>query len=397
MLGYLVLVVRYQFMHNLGLALFGLIALFWLTYGLRSACCAFQLPWLKDFPAAENEVCPSISLLFGARDEEEKLPTALATLEEIDYPNLEIIAVDDRSADATGLLLDEFAARHRRMRAVHVASLPEGWLGKPHALQKGYEQSSGEWLLFTDADVRFRADTLRRAVALASAQKLDHLTLLCDVEMIGFWEKVLITFFGFSFQLAADPAGASNPRSRSYAGIGAFQLVRRTAYEAAGTHRRLALEVVDDMKLGKILKQAGFRSQAGVAQDYLTVRWHEGFGSLVRGVTKNFFAAAGFRLDMVLAQLLGLFFLDILPWLVLPFVHGWVLALAALSACMALAFHAGVALVMRVSPLYALTHPIGASVFGYMLVRSTVVTLWRGGVTWRDTFYPLEILRKGLV
>ena len=397
MLGYLVLVVRYQFMHILGLVLFGLIALFWLTYGLRSAYGAFQLPWLKDFPNAVNEACPRISLLFAARDEEEKLPAALATLEEIDYPNLEIIAVDDRSTDATGRTLDEFGARHPRLRAVHVASLPEGWLGKPHALQKGYEESSGEWLLFTDADVRFRADTLRRAISMVNSRKLDHLTLLCDVEMIGFWEKVLVTFFGFGFQLAADPAGASNPRSRSYAGVGAFQLVRRSAYEASGTHRRLALEVVDDMKLGKILKRAGFRSQAAVAQDYVTVRWHAGFGNLVRGVTKNFFAAAGFRLDMVVAQLLGLFCLDILPWAAIPFAHGRVLAFAAISVCMALAFHAGVAVVMRVSPLYALTHPVGAAVFSYMLVRSTVVTLWRGGVNWRDTFYPLEILRKGSV
>jgi cellulose synthase/poly-beta-1,6-N-acetylglucosamine synthase-like glycosyltransferase len=376
---------------------FGLITVFWLTYGIRSAYGALRLPWLKDFPPAEDNACPRISLLFAARDEEEKLPIALSTLEEIDYPNLEIIAVDDRSTDATGRILDEFAAKHPRLRAVHVASLPEGWLGKPHALERGYEQSRGEWLLFTDADVRFRADTLRRAVSLAEERKLDHLTLLCDVEMIGFWEKTLITFFGFGFQLAANPAGASNPRSRSYAGIGAFQLVRRSAYEASGTHRRLALEVVDDMKLGKIVKQAGFRSEAAVAQDYLIVRWHAGFGNLVRGVTKNFFAAAGFRLDMVLAQLLGLFCLDILPWAAIPFVRGWMLVLAGVSVCVALIYHAGVAAVMRVSPLYALTHPVGAAVFSYMLGRSTVVTLWRGGVTWRDTFYPLEILRKGSV
>ena len=395
MLGYLVHVVRHQSMHLFVLLLFGFITLFWLTHGMRMAYGALHLPWLKDFvPAADSE-CPQISLLFAARDEEEKMPGALATLIEIDYPNLEMIAVDDRSSDATGKILDEFATTHPRLHAVHITELPERWLGKPHALQRGFEESSGEWLLFTDADVRFRTDTLRRAISLARARQLDHLTLMGDVEMVGFWEKTLVPFFGLAFQLAADPAGVSNPRSKSYMGVGAFQLVRRTAYEASGTHKRLALEVVDDMKLGKILKQSGFRSAAAIAQDYVTVRWHAGFHNLVRGVTKNFFAAASYRLSTVVVQLLGVFCVDILPWIALPFVHGWVLALAAVSAFCGLVFHAGVASVMRVSPFYALTHPLGATIFSYMLLRSTVVTLWRGGVTWRETFYPLEMLRRG--
>jgi len=100
-------------MHLFGLLLFGFIAFFWLTHGIRVAYGAFRLPWLKDFAPAFNAECPRISMLFAARDEEEKLPAALATLMEIDYPNLEIIAVDDRSNDSTGRILDEFAAGHR--------------------------------------------------------------------------------------------------------------------------------------------------------------------------------------------------------------------------------------------------------------------------------------------
>src|SRR5271154_3391584 len=142
-------------MHLFGIFFFGLIALFWITYGLKVAYGAARLPWLKDFSPSPVSDCPRISLVFAARDEEEKLPAALATLAAIDYPNLEIIGVDDRSQDATGRILDDFAAAHARFRAVHVSELPPGWLGKPHALQKAYEVSSGELLLFTDADVRF--------------------------------------------------------------------------------------------------------------------------------------------------------------------------------------------------------------------------------------------------
>src|SRR5881275_317003 len=238
-------------MHVFGIGLFGLIALFWVTYGLRVAYGATRLPWVRDFLPAPDANCPRISLLFAARDEEEKLPAALATLMEIDYPELEVVAVDDRSQDATGRILDEFAAAHPRLRVVHVDTLPKGWLGKPHALQKAYEASTGEWLLFTDADVRFKPDVLRRAIALAKARNFEHLTLMGDVEMVGFWETVLITFFGMAFNIAIDPYRVANPHSRAYMGVGAFQLLRRAAYEASGMHRRLAMEVVDDMKLGK--------------------------------------------------------------------------------------------------------------------------------------------------
>src|SRR5882762_2904865 len=145
------------------LVLFGSIAFFWLIHGIRVGYGAIRLPWLRNFSPAADPDCPRISLIFAARDEEEKLPAALATLMEIDYPNLEVIAVDDRSNDATGRILDDYAAVNPRLRVVHVTDLPPGWIGKPHALQKAYEISAGEWLLFTDADVRFRPDVVRRA------------------------------------------------------------------------------------------------------------------------------------------------------------------------------------------------------------------------------------------
>jgi cellulose synthase/poly-beta-1,6-N-acetylglucosamine synthase-like glycosyltransferase len=185
-------------MHTFGLVVFSFVAAIWVFYGIRGAYGATKLPWVRDYEPAKDAACPGISLLFAARDEEEKLPASLATLAALDYPHLEIIAVDDRSQDATGRILDDFAAAHARFRAVHVSELPRGWLGKPHALQKAFDVSSGEWLLFTDADVSLKPDLLRRAMALAEQQNLDHLTLVCNVEMHGFWEKTLLTFFGLA-------------------------------------------------------------------------------------------------------------------------------------------------------------------------------------------------------
>jgi glycosyltransferase involved in cell wall biosynthesis len=384
-------------MHAFALVIFGGTAFVWIILGLRIAYGALKLPWLKDFSPINGTDIPRISLLFAARDEEEKLPGALATLGQLDYPGLEIIGVDDRSEDATGRILDDFAATHPRFRAIHVAELPAGWLGKPHGLQQAYEASSGEWLLFTDADVRFKVDVLRRAMTLAAERKLDHLTLFGDVEMVGFWEKVVVTFFGMAFHMATAPSEVINPKSGAYVGVGAFQLLKRSAYEAAGTHRRLAMEVVDDMKLGKIVKHAGFRSAVGIAQDSVVVRWHAGARNLINGVTKNFFAGSGFSVPRVAASILGLFVMNVLPFAGLVFGHGWMRIFAGICVVIALCMHAGVDIVMRASPLYCFTVPIGAVLFAYMLLRSTVYTLKQGGIIWRGTFYPLEALKRGAV
>jgi len=384
-------------MHFLGLFTFGIVALFWVTYGLKVAYGAVRLPWLRDYAPAVDADCPSISLIFGARDEQEKLPGALATLVAIDYPHLEIIAVDDRSSDTTPQILDDFAAQHPQLKVVHVRELPQGWLGKPHALQKGYEASSGELIVFTDADVKFERDSLRRVVTLLHMRGLDHLSLLGDVEQSGFWDTVFISFFGMGFQLATDPFSLTNPNSRSYAGVGAFQMLRRSAYEACGTHRRLAMEVIDDMKLGKLVKMARFRSGIAVAQKYVSVEWHVGLANLVRGVEKNFFAGAQFRVSTAAAQILALLVMNVLPFAGLFFGHGWIRTFAAVSVLIATCFHLGVDVVMRVSPLYCLTLPLGAIIVSYMILRSTIITLRQGGIVWRDTFYPLDELRRGLV
>jgi len=384
-------------MHIFAFVLSLLIASLWVLIGLQTAYGIRKLPRIRAISPAPDEQCPSISLLFAARDEEAKLPDALETLAELDYPQLEVIAVDDRSQDATGKIIDEFAASHPRFRAVHVTELPSGWLGKPHALQKAYEASSGDWLVLTDADVKFEKSSLRRAVALAQQGALDHLTLIANVEMRDFWETVALSFFGLAFYLGNAPHRVSNAKSAAYIGVGAFQLLKRSVYEQIGTHRKLAMEVVDDMKLGKLVKLGGFRSGVAIAEEFVSVRWHSGLGNVVRGVTKNFFAVFGYNLVFAAVILLGVVMLQLLPFAGVFLAHGWTRGFYTLAVLIMLGMHAGVDLANGVSPLYALTHPIGALLFCYMIVRSVVVTLWRGGVTWRGTFYPLKELKKGMV
>jgi glycosyltransferase involved in cell wall biosynthesis len=384
----------------------GLVTTLWAIQSLRAAVGMNRLPHVERFAPLAKDRCPRISIIFAARDEAEKLPGALATLLALDYPDYEVVAVDDRSSDATGRILDDFASRDTRLRVLHVTSLPPGWLGKPHALHLGQQASTADWLIFTDADVHFAPDLLGRGMAIALQQELDHLSLFAKMEMKGFWERVAMTYFAMGFAIGQEAWRTIDPRSSTYIGIGAFQLIRRSAYESVGGHRRLAMEVVDDMKLGKLVKRGGFRSQVGIALRHLSVRWHSGLGNIIRGTTKNFYAVSGYRLWYASLQVIGTLILSVLPWISLAWLvlspgHGlwyWFALLAAAGAvAVPLLVHAATAVVSECSPLYALTHPLGALILSWMLIRSTAVTLWQGGIVWRDTFYPLEELRRGLV
>lgn len=377
--------------------LLGGIALTWVIGGIRLIRGMSRLPRISGFEPLPQPDCPRVSILFTARDEAAKLPQALPTLLAQDYPDFEVVAVDDRSGDGTAQVLDEYARRFSTLKVVHLTALPPGWLGKPHGLFTAYQHATGDWLVFTDADVRFHPALVRRALSLARQMGWDHLPLLGLPDSKGFWEKTALTYFGLALVLHTEPWNASNPRSGRYMGVGAFQLIRRSTYEAIGTHRRLAMEIVDDIKLGKLVKEGGFRSGAAVGEDNVRVRWQEGLGNIVRGLTKNGFAALDYRIDRTLGSLLAVILLSILPYAVLPFVSGTARLLAVVSLAATLAVHGRLAREFRVSPLYALTHPLGGLVMGYIIFRSAVVTLWRGGVLWRDTFYSLDELRKGLV
>jgi len=384
-------------LHIVWIVLFGLIASLWIIQGIRAGVGMARLPWLSDAPALSLDGAPLVSVIFAARDEAEKLPGAIQTLLAQDYPRFEVVSVNDRSQDRTPEILHGYERTNSNLKVIDIADLPPGWLGKPHALVAGFEQSKGEWLVFTDADVHFEPDVLRRAVALAQERQWDHLTLLASIEMRGFWEITAITYFGLGFVIGNEPWQASNTRSGRYVGVGAFQLVRRAAYEKSGGHRRLRMDVIEDMKLGKLMKMAGLRSGVAVAQDMVRVRWHSGLQNVIRGVTKNLFAAVHYNAFFALVAMALPLIMSVLPFFGVVFVTGWARAFAGIAAGAAILIHGAMIWSTNASPLYGLTHPLGAVLFCWMLARSAIATLWRGGVVWRGTFYPLEELRKGLV
>ncbi len=359
----------------------------------RYARTALRLP---QVPESGPGPLPRLSVNVAALNEEATVERAMRTLLAADYPDLEILAVNDRSTDRTGAILETLAAVDPRLRVAHVRELPPGWVGKNHALHVGAQRASGEYLLFTDADVHFHPTALRRAVRTALDRELDHLVLLPEIVLDGFWEKLLITFFGTAFLFWFQPWKVSRPRSTAYLGVGAFNLVRAEAYRRAGGHAALPMDIIDDLKLGKRMKESGARASCGFSGALVRVRWAEGLRGIIAGISKNSFAGFAFRPLGAVAGVGALLLMAAWPAAGL-FVGPWGARLlcAGALACMVWTARAAPP-APAISPLVGLGYPVAAFVFAYAILRSMAATLRQQGVVWRGTFYPLVDLRKGV-
>jgi glycosyltransferase involved in cell wall biosynthesis len=379
-----------------------LLAFAWFS---RIAQAALGAPRIADIARPKwnlpaPSIAPRVSIIVPARNEAETIEQSLTQLLALDYPNYEVIVVNDRSTDETGEILDRVAASpaaHGCLQAIHVAELPTGWLGKTHAMWSAGQQATGDWLLFTDADVLFRPDAVRRAVAYGEAEKADHVVVFPRILMHGPGERMMIAFFQTLFTFGHRPWKVADPKTKDHMGVGAFNMVRRSAYEAVGTYRALRMEVLDDMKLGKVIKNAGFAQRNVFGDDLISIRWAKGAFGVIDNLTKNFFAILSFQWWRTIASAFALLFLNLGPFLGVWLTHGWQRAPYIVALTSMFLIYVGMSLKSAIPPYYFLLHPISTLLFGYTLLRSMLLTLWNDGVTWRGTKYPLEELRKNLV
>jgi len=378
----------------------------WLFAGILLARARHLIPTLGDVASAAapattastampDAALPTLTVIAAARDEAARVEGAARSLLAQDYPGIQVVVVDDRSVDGTATILDRLAAESPRLRVLHVRALPDGWLGKSHALALAAKEAKTDWLLFTDGDVTLAPDATRSAVSLALQEGADHLAVAPSLIIRGIGEAAFTGYFVVMFHLSQQPWRARDPGSPQAVGIGAFNLVRRDAYERAGGHEGIRFEMIDDLALGKSLKGSGARQFFALDGGRVRARWQEGVGGLIRGVEKNAFAVLHYNVAIgilaVLSQLListapifGLFVPD-------PFAKG-----------SAIAAWVGVALAYRAATwngryrwIQAVLMPLGGVLFAYAILRSIVLGVTRGGIYWRGTFYPLDRLRRG--
>lgn len=385
-----------------------MLVFFWTTGLLLAAIWSWQLgnvlfgmPRLVDVSQPQWDSfaadLPRLSIVVPARNEAEHIRACLTSLLSLDYPSLEVIAVNDRSTDATGTIMNEVAATRLaagRLRLIQVTELPPRWLGKTHAMWQAALQATGDWILFTDGDIHFRTDALRRVVTYAQKNHADHVVLYPTMVMESPGERMMLSYFLNNIAFIHRPWKVSDPDAHDFVGAGAFNLIRRSAYEAIGTYESMRLAIVDDLALGKAVKDHRFAQRAVRGPGLASLHWARGAMGVVNNLTKNFFALMRYRWYISLGAVLGSAFIGLGPLLGLIFAPG----LAKSGFALALLANAIVYFRMeyftRVSPIYFLTHPVATILVMYTMLRSTFVTLWHGGVTWRGTKYDLNELRE---
>jgi glycosyltransferase involved in cell wall biosynthesis len=337
---------------------------------------------------------PSVSVIVPACNEEATIAPALSALLALDYGPLELIVVNDRSTDSTGEVLARLQAAHPRLRVHAITELPAGWLGKSHALQQGAQLASGEFLLFTDADILFEPTTLARAMTLVDGEGLDHLCLIFRNIAKGHLLNAMMTDAGGGLLLLFKPWLAHEQRRRNFMGVGAFNLVRRASYLAIGGHGPVRMHPIDDIMLGKMLKQGGFRQDCLAAYDFLQVHWYDSPAKMIQGLMKNIFALFAFRAGLALAAVLGAALIAILPPWGALLCSGWPRVLFLLAVAVRLLTFAWGARLTGTSlaalPFALLTPYLNI----YIILRGMVTTIAKGGIDWRGTHYPLAELRQ---
>lgn len=354
-----------------------------------------RLGFIGDIePVAGGGEVPFVSLVIPACNEERGIEDALHSFFRQSYPNLEIIVVNDRSTDRTMEILMRLRKQYPGLTVLDIKSLPEGWLGKNHALHVGAERASGEYLLFSDADVVLEQTVIARAMQVMTGKKLDHLTLGFSNTVTGGLLNSVIVDSLAGLMLLLKPWKANDPNSKFFVGIGAFNLVRATTYRAIGGHHRNRMHPIDDIMLGKAVKIEGFRQDCLSGYGYVAVPWYENIGEMVQGLMKNVFCFYNFRIGVALMAASAIVVTTILPLPFLFLTQGpvrWLMLLAVLARLFVFAVSADALGNSKTQFTYALITPW---VLVYIIIRASVITIWKQGIEWRGTHYPLAELRS---
>ena len=383
------------------LLLLGLLT--WLSLGILhvwNACALTVLHPGQDIQT--STALPRVSIILAARNEEEALPATLDSLLKLDYPDYEVILVDDASTDRTGTIAEEYAQRTAagRLKVIHNQGRPDGWTGKVHAMHLAARAAQGEWLLATDADVVHHPQALLRAMSLALRRGLDFLTLVPQIEVGSFWERVGLPLFSFAIASYYPLFLVNNPRCHRALGVGAFILMRRRELEALGGYAQIKGTVIDDLRIAELFKFNGRRTCLAATWGLLRTRMYGNGQEVWEGLCRTSFEAMGFSVTKVLAAVVLIVIFDILPWLTVlalawrgvwpghsllpPSTMALALSTCLLSALVYLPF----LLVLRVSPVYVFTLPLAAAFYAGVALDSMLASVFRSGVRWKGRDYP---------
>jgi glycosyltransferase involved in cell wall biosynthesis len=356
-----------------------------------------RMTLLGDVPPIQEKNLPKLSVIIPACNEAATIEPALRSVLAMDYANLEVIVVNDRSTDETGVVLHKIQKEYPHFQVIEISRLPKGWLGKSHALQHGAEHAQGEYFLFTDADILMEKTAVARAMSHMLENRLDHMSMFFKNIAPGGLLNALFLEVGAGLLWIFKPWKAKDPNSRRYIGVGAFNLVKASAYRTIGCHRSIALHPIDDVMLGKLIKRHGLSQDCLLGHDFAQVKWYLTVREFIDGCMKNGFALFDYSLARMLFAVLMVFILNILPLWAFFFTSGMTRGLFGAMVVLRMLSYAHGFSNIGLSPWYSGWALITPYITVYISIKAAVITTKNNGIVWRGTFYPLDELKTNRI
>jgi chlorobactene glucosyltransferase len=320
-----------------------------LFFALVAILNTFTFPRLRR---VSRLATPRVSVLIPMRNEAAVIGATVASLLAQAYPNFEIWLLDDQSTDDSAKVALAAAGGDPRLTVLTGKPLPAGWLGKNWACQQLAERAGGDYLLFTDADVRWEPGALSALMAEAASTRADLLTAWPRQVTLTWGERLVVPLMGFSI-LAYLPALAvhSSPWPVFAAAIGQCLLFKRSAYEQIGGHAAIKQQITDDMACAYAIKRQKLRFRMADGADFLACRMYRSWAEVRNGYAKNILAGHGDSLAFLAFSTLFHWWEFIGPWLWLfgalfaggrsetsPYVPALFIALGLLTRALTAAF-----------------------------------------------------------
>jgi glycosyltransferase involved in cell wall biosynthesis len=375
-------------------------SIWWIFFAQQAFKFRNEQVWLHNLSPEKSprskSTWPSVTVIAPACNEAKDIERCMNTLLQQDYPSFDIIAINDRSSDDTGEILDRLAKKDNRLKSLHIDKLPPGWMGRCHAFDMGGRQATGDYMLFLDADAFLDPSVLRRTILFMEKESVDYISILSKRICINVWEKVFIIAF-FNLMSSLGPVWkVRHPSSHVSIGIGSFALFRRKVFEQINGMRNLRLSISDDQALAAAVKAHGFSCRLLLAENLLESRWQDGLKGHILGLEKNGFATFGFNYFLAVRMLIRNFSLNFSPFLslvlgmLLSSIPIVLISLSGIFSIWILTFYYHRQIMRRPNELLFL--PLGCLFFGVSLLWSTWRTFSTGGCKWKNQFYPLEDL-----
>jgi chlorobactene glucosyltransferase len=344
---------------------------------------------------------PLISICIPARNEQQNIRKCIEGMLSQDYPNFEVIVLEDRSTDATAQILNQLVQWYPKLKVISGSDLPSGWAGKPHALYQTSRAAQGEWLCFVDADTFLKSNAISACYAKAMETKADLFTTMNEQVLGSFWEKVLMPLVMTALSVGFSPRKVNDPSRRDAVANGQFIMIKRSVYDSIGGHERVKDHIVEDKAIAEQVKWNGYRLVMADGMHFISTRMYTSLETMWEGWTKNIYLGLREHISMLLLGAFGAslafvaaLFLPLWPILGLAWYYnagGW-LALAVIIQSIivwgALLYaRARVANKMNISPWYIFTTPLGAGLFAGAMLTSAWKVISGQGVTWRGRKY----------